>query len=61
MALAIHFDGLFQSGKVANYSELARLGECDAGKDDADHEFADVGSGDSGGDFVPAEDGRRAG
>ena len=26
MALAIHFDGLIQSGAVANYSELARLG-----------------------------------
>ncbi len=26
MALAIHFDGLIQSGVVANYAELARLG-----------------------------------
>ena len=26
MALAIHFDGLIRSGAVANYSELARLG-----------------------------------
>lgn len=26
MALAIHFDGLIQSGAVANYAELARLG-----------------------------------
>jgi hypothetical protein len=26
MALAIHFDGLIQSGAVRNYSELARLG-----------------------------------
>ena len=26
MALAIHFDGLIQSGVVSNYSELARLG-----------------------------------
>ena len=26
MALAIHFDQLIQSGAVANYSELARLG-----------------------------------
>ncbi len=26
MALAIHFDGLIQSGAVANYSELALLG-----------------------------------
>lgn len=26
MASAIQFDGLIQSGKVANYSELARLG-----------------------------------
>lgn len=26
MALAIHFDGLIQSGVVENYSELARLG-----------------------------------
>lgn len=26
MALAIHFDGLIQSGAVENYSELARLG-----------------------------------
>ena len=26
MALAIHFDGLIQSGAVANCSELARLG-----------------------------------
>ena len=26
MALAIHFDGLIQSGAVKNYSELARLG-----------------------------------
>ena len=27
MALAIHFDGLIQSGAVANYAELARLGD----------------------------------
>jgi hypothetical protein len=26
MALAIHFDGLIQSGAVTNYAELARLG-----------------------------------
>ena len=26
MALAIHFDGLIRSGAVANYAELARLG-----------------------------------
>jgi hypothetical protein len=26
MALAIHFDGLIQSGAVENYAELARLG-----------------------------------
>ena len=26
MALAIHFDGLIQSGVVTNYAELARLG-----------------------------------
>lgn len=26
MALAIHFDGLIQSGAVANYAELAQLG-----------------------------------
>ena len=26
LALAIHFDGLIQSGVVSNYSELARLG-----------------------------------
>jgi len=26
MALAIHFDGLIESGAVANYSDLARLG-----------------------------------
>ena len=26
MALAIHFDGLVQSGAVSNYAELARLG-----------------------------------
>ena len=26
MALAIHFDGLIQSGAVGNYAELARLG-----------------------------------
>ena len=27
MALAIHFDGLIQSGAVENYAELARLGD----------------------------------
>ena len=31
------------------------IGECDAGENDTDHEFADVGSGDTGGDLVFAE------
>lgn len=51
MALAIHFDGLIQSGAVANYAELARLGNVTRARMTQIMNLL-IGTGDSGGAFV---------